>query len=126
MMSLKTKLQELKEKKMKYELFKHTALVRKYGSNIHDIDLTESITTGVADRLIRARELGIPYCVILGRVVPVTPSWDPYENGNWNPPRDYITTEDIAEENNDREKERQNVFTFLRGEEIIKVKGKKK
>ena len=125
-MSYKEVLQKLRDKLMQYETFKNDALVRKYGNNIHDIDLTETIKTGVADKLIQARELGVPYCVVFGRVVPATPAWDPYGNGDWNPPRDYITTEDIAEESNDREKERQNIYTFLRGEEIVKDKGNAK
>jgi hypothetical protein len=119
MMGLSDKLKNLKEKMMKYESVKNDVLVGKYGKNIYDIELTDTIKTGVADKLMQARELGIPFCVIFGHVVPGG-KWDPYENGTWNPPRDYITTEDIATEDNDRDKERQNIYAFLRGEEIIK------
>ncbi len=116
----------IKEKLMSVNAIKDDVLYRKYGSNIHDIDLTETIQTGITDRLMNARELGVPYCVVFGNVVPGTPAWDPYGNGDWNPPRDYITTDDIATEDNDREREMQNIYTFLRGEEIIKEKGRSK
>ena len=100
---------------MRFDAVKDEVLYSRYGGNIHDIDLTETITTGITDRLMNARELGIPYCVVFGRIVPAG-NWDKYGDGKWNPPRDYITTDDIATEDNDREKERQNVYAFLRGE----------
>jgi hypothetical protein len=102
------------------KVIKDEILFRKYGPNIHDIDLKETIKTGIEDRLIGARELNIPYCVVFGGVVPAGTGWDRYGNGDWNPPRDYITTEDIATDDNNREIERQNVFAFLRGEEVVR------
>ena len=122
-MGLKDRLKRLKEKIMESEAVKDEIIYSKYGDNIHDIDLTETIKTGIVDRLMHARELGIPYCIVFGSTIPVNTKWDPYGNGVWNPPRDYITTDDIAEEDNDREKELQNIYTFLRGEKIIKTKG---
>ena len=124
-MSLKDKLKAIKETLMKSETIKNDVLVNKYGKNIYDISLTDTIKTGVADKLMQARELDVPFCVIFGAVVPGG-KWDPYEGGDWNPPRDYITTEDIATDNNDREQEMQNIYAFLRGEEPIKEKGHSK
>lgn len=116
----------IKDRLMNINAIKNKVLYRKYKENIHDIDLNESIQTGITDRLMGARELGVPYCVVFGHVVPSGISWDPYGNGDWNPPRDYITTDDIATENNDREKEKQNIYTFLRGEILEKGKGRTK
>ncbi len=116
----------IKEKLMKIRAIRDDVLYRKYRGNIHDIDLTETIKTGITDRLMQARELDVPYCVVFGNVVPAGISWDPYGNGDWNPPRDYITTDDIKTENNDRQQEEQNVYAFLRGEEIKKEKGRNK
>lgn len=108
MMSIKNLLFNLK-------FFKDEYLYKKYRGNIHDIDLNETIKSGIEDRLMDARELGIPYCVVFGHVVP-SGNWDPYKSGKWNPPRDYIGTDDIETENNDREQEKQNIYSFLRGE----------
>ncbi len=106
------------------KVIKDEILFRKYGPNIHDIDLTETIKTGIEDRLIGARELNIPYCVVFGGVVPGGTAWDRYGNGDWNPPRDYITTDDIATEEKDIEKERENIYSFLRGELKVEEKGR--
>ena len=96
-------------------------LSKHYGSNIHDLGLDETIKTGIVDKLMGARELGVDYCVVFGGVVPGGSGWDPYGDGKWNPRRkDFITTQDIAREDNDRELERQNVYAFLRGEENVK------
>lgn len=95
-------------------------LSKNYGSNIHDLGLDETIKTGITDKLIGARELGVDYCVVFEGVVPGGSSWDPYGDGKWNPKRGFITTQDIAREDNDRELERQNVYAFLRGEEKVK------
>ena len=116
----------IKDRLMNISAIKNDVLYRKYKENIHDIDLNESIKTGITDRLMSARELGVPYCVVFGHVVPGGVSWDPYGNGDWNPPRDYITTDDIATEDNDREKEKQNIYAFLRGETLEKEKGRTK
>ena len=116
----------IKDKLMNVKAIKDQVLFEKYGANIHDIDLNETIKTGIVERLMKARGMGIPYCVVFGHVVPAGTSWDPYGNGDWNPPRDYITTDDIAREDNNRELEEQNIYTFLRGEEIIKEQGKQK
>lgn len=116
----------IKERIMKLEWVKNDVLVRKFGKNIHDMDFGETIKTGVEDRLMQARELNVPYCVVFGCLQPSGTSWDPYGNGDWNPPRDYITTYDIATEENDREEERQNVYAFLRGEILEKKKGNRK
>jgi len=95
-------------------------LVREFGSNIHDIDLRESIKEGIVDKLLKARELDIKYAVVFGYVIPSGRSWDPYGDGEWNPKRTYITTEDIKDKDNDREKERQNIYDFLRGKKAEK------
>ena len=123
-MGIKAKLKHIKDNLMHLKAFKDQALYKKYGANIHDIDLNETIKTGITDRLMNAREMGIPYCVVFGNVIPVGTSWDPYGNGDWNPPRDYITTDDIASESNDRNLEEKNIYSFLRGEEITKEKEK--
>ena len=116
----------IKDRLMKIDSIKNDVLYRKYKDNIHDIDLNESIKSGITDRLMDARELGIPYCVVFGHILPAGTSWDPYGNGDWNPPRDYITTDDIATEDNNREKERENIYAFLRGEVLEKEKGRSK
>ena len=115
-MSIFDKLKENRKDEMLY---------KKYGRNIHDIDLKETIKTGIEDRLMQARELDVPYCVVFGSVIP-TGNWDKYGNGDWNPPRDYITTDDIATIDNDREKEKENIYSFLRGEVIEKSEGRRK
>ena len=112
----------LRDKLMKINFIKNSFLSEKYGNNIHDIGLNENIEEGIVQRLMNARELNIPYCVIFGRVMPMGKTWDPYGNGEWNPPRDFITTEDIATDDKDSELERQNIYAFLRGEKIAKVK----
>ena len=116
----------IKDKLMKIRAIRDNILYRKYRGNIHDVDLTESVKTGIADRLMQARELDIPYCVIFGGVIPTGTSWYPYGNGDWNPPREYITTDDIKTEDKNKEQERQNVYAFLRGEEIKKEHNKSK
>ena len=116
----------IKERLMKIRAIRDDVLYKKYRGNIHDVDLTETVKTGITDRLMQARELDIPYCVVFGGVIPAGISWDPYGNGDWNPPREYITTDDIATEDKNREKEEQNIYAFLRGEEIKKEHGKEK
>ena len=111
----------LKDRLMNFEFFKDEVLYKKYGKNIHDMGIDESIQTGIVEKLLNARELGVPYCVVFGGLTPVNTKWDPYGNGDWKPPRDYIATDDIATEDNDREQERKNIYAFLRGE--IKEKG---
>ena len=107
----------IKERLMKIRAIRDDVLYKKYRGNIHDVDLTETVKTGITDRLMQARELDIPYCVVFGGVIPAGISWDPYGN---------ITTDDIATEDKNREKEEQNIYAFLRGEEIKKDKGKAK
>ncbi len=114
------------DKLMVIEAVKNEVLFKKYGANIHDIDLTETIKTGIEDRLMGARELNIPYCVVFGSVIPTGTTWDRYGNGDWNPPRDYITTDDIATEDKNREQERENIYAFLRGELKEKKEGRNK
>jgi hypothetical protein len=100
------------------QFVKDEILYRKFGNNIHDIDLNETIQTGVVDRLMKARELGIDYCVVVGGVVPSTKTWDKFGDGTWNPPRDYISTEDIATADRDPEQELKNIYDFLRGKKL--------
>ena len=108
----------IREKIDKLEFVKNQMLYRKYGSNIHDIDLNETIETGIVDRLMKARELKIPYCVVFGNVIPSGKTWDIYGDGTWNPSRDYITTDDIKTEDGDLEQERKNIYDFLRGKKL--------
>ena len=117
---------EIKEKLMKIKTIRDHMLYRKYHGNIHDVDIIESVKKGIVDRLMHARELDIPYCVMIEGIIPTSTSWDPYGNGDWNPSRGYITTDDIAEEDKNREKEKQNIYAFLRGEELKKEKEKSK
>ena len=113
-MSLKEKLREI-------SFIQDAYLMREFGpSNIHDIDLRESIEEGVERRLLQARELGVKYAVVLGNVIPIGKIWDKYGDGEWNPKRKYITTEDIKDPDNNREKERQNIYDFLRGKPVEK------
>ena len=95
-------------------------LVREFGSNIHDVDLSETIADGVEKRLIQAREMGIKYAVVLGGVIPVSKKWDRYGDGTWNPRRSFITTEDLKDPDNNRENERRNIYDFLRGKKAEK------
>ena len=110
-MSIRQQLERL-------QFFKDQMLYNKFGSNIHDIDLNETIQTGIVDRLMKARELGIPYCVVFGHTIPSSRTWDKFGDGTWNPPRDYISTEDIQTEDNDREQEIKNIYDFLRGKKL--------
>lgn len=89
------------------EFIKNDILVKRFGNNIHDLDLTETVETGIVNRLLNARELGIDYAVVIGGVASATIS---------NPLRSVITTYDIATVNNDREQERKNIYAFLRGD----------
>lgn len=111
----------IKEKIMELEFVRDYILVSKFGKNIHDVDLTESVKTGIADRLLMARELGIEYAVVIKGIVPISVSWDRYGDGTWNPKRSYISTEDIKTEDNNREQEEKNIYDFLRGKEASKV-----
>ncbi len=113
------KFKNIKDTLMKIPAIKDDVLYRKYGNNIYGLNLGDKIETAVADKLIKARDLGVPFCVMFGNPA-IFDGWDPYKNGKWNPPRDYITTEDIATDDNNREIERQNVFAFLRGEEVVR------
>ena len=108
----------LRQRLEKFRIIKDQMLYKRFGNNIHDIDLNETIQTGVVDRLMHARELNVPYCVVFGSVVPSVKTWDKFGDGTWNPPRDYITTEDIKTEDNDREQELKNIYDFLRGKKL--------
>lgn len=113
----------LKEKIREIGFIQDAYLIREFGSsNIHDMDLRDTIEEGVVKRLLKARELGVKYAVVLGNVIPISKSWDPYGDGEWNPVRKYITTEDIKDPNNDREREKQNIYDFLRGKKAEKKK----
>ena len=102
-MSIRQQLERL-------QFFKDQMLYNKFGSNIHDIDLNETIQTGIVDRLMKARELGIPYCVVFGHTIPSSRTWDKFGDG--------ISTEDIQTEDNDREQELKNIYDFLRGKKL--------
>ena len=104
----------IKEKIMELKCVRDYILVSKFGNNIHDVDLLESIQTGVVNRLLIARELGIDYAVVVEGIVPMSKIWDKYGDGIWNPNRSYISTEDIKTEDNNREQEEINIYDFLR------------
>ncbi len=114
-MGIKQKIQELK-------FVRDYLLAKNYGENIHDVDLTETIETGVVNRLLTARDLGIKYAVVLGGIVPSTKTWDRYGDGTWKPLREYITTEDIKTPDNNRDLEEQRIYDFLRGKPATKEK----
>ncbi len=116
----------IREKIEQLKFVKDYLLVKKYGENIHDVDLTESIQTGVVERLMSARDLGINYAVVLGNVLPMSKSWDKYGDGTWKPVRDYITTDDIATPDHNRDLEEQKIFDFLRGKPATKKKEEEK
>lgn len=110
-------MSRIREKIEKLEFIENVLLVEKFGDNIYDFDLTDTFQTGVVDRLMKARELGIPYAVILKGIV-AGPGWDKYGNGAWHPlRRGIITTYDIATPDNDREQEEKNIYAFVRGEQ---------
>ena len=112
----------IKEILKKHSAIRDMYLYDKYRENIHYIDLRDTIQKGVIDKLMNARKLDIPYCVMIGGVVPAY-DWDIYEHAKWNPVRDYITTDDIETPDHDEEEELKNIYKFLRGEE--KEKGSK-
>jgi hypothetical protein len=115
---------KFKDRVMNVKPVKDFVLSNNYGSNIYDMDYRDGIQKGIVDKLMKARDLGVRYCVVFGRYIPSNSAWDPYVGGNWNPIRDYITTEDIATEDNNREQEIQNIYAFLRGETIEKQQGR--
>ncbi len=102
------------------EIVRNYILERKYGINIHNVDLNESIQSGIVDKLLNARDANIKYAIILDGVCPLGKSWDKYGDGSWNPKNKVITTEDIKTDNNDKLKEEQNIYDFLRGKPIKK------
>lgn len=108
-------MSSIRERIEKLEWIENSILVRKFGSNIHDIDLGETIETGVVNRLMGARELGVDYAVVVRGVIAV--SWDKYGDRRWNPLRGVITTFDIATDDNDREQEEKNIYAFLAGDQ---------
>ena len=116
----------IKEKLMGINFFKDEKLYKKYGDNVYDMGMEDTIEKGIVEKLMNARDLDIPYCVVFGSLTPMGTRWDPYGNGEWHPPRDYIATDDIATEDNNREQERQNVYAFLRGEVKAKEEGRHK
>ena len=116
----------IKEKIMELEFVRDYILVSKFGDNIHDVDLTETVETGIVNRLLTARELGINYAVVVKGIIPMSKSWDKYGDGTWNPRRSYISTDDIKTESNDREQEERNVYDFLRGKEMTRLQEERK
>ena len=118
---MKKKKEEPIKKGKRTSLVKYYNLVKKYGStNIYEVEQNESIEEGIVKRLLNARDLGVPYAVIFDNVLPLSKIWDKFGDGTWHPKRNYITTEDIADPKNDREKERKNIYDFLRGKKSIK------
>ena len=111
----------IKEKIMELEFIRNCILVNKYGKNIHDVDIWETVQTGIVNRLLIARALEIDYAVIISGVIPSGRSWDKYGDGTWNPKRTYISTDDIKTSDNDKEQEERNIYDFLRGKEIAKT-----
>jgi len=101
--------------KMKNSLIlQNEQLEKVYGNNIHDYEFGETVEEGIVNPLLDAREKDEKYCVVLGTKVPEERFWDPTGNNDWNPVREYITTEDIA--SNSREDEKNNIYNFLRGQ----------
>lgn len=43
------------------EIVRNYILERKYGINIHNVDLNESIQSGIVDKLLNARDANIKY-----------------------------------------------------------------
>lgn len=111
----------IKEKIMELEFVRDYILVSKFGNSIHDVDLTETVKTGIVDRLLMARELGIDYAVVVKGVIPMSKTWDIYGDGTWNPNRSYISTQDIKTQDNNRDQEERNIYDFLRGKPATKV-----
>ena len=93
-----------------------------YGINMHGLEYGDTVRTGVVEPLLNARSEGRRFCVELG-MVPGGREWDIYGDGEWNPPRPYITTDDIATPDNDREQEERNIYDFLRGKKMEKEVG---
>lgn len=101
--------------KMKNSLIlQNEQLEKVYGNNIHDYEFGETVEEGIVNPLLDVREKDEKYCVVLGTKVPEERFWDPTGNNDWNPVREYITTEDIA--SNSREDEKNNIYNFLRGQ----------
>lgn len=88
--------------------------------NVYGVDITESIQTGVVDRLMYARERDVEYAIVLDGIAPLGEGWDKYGDGMWNSKSSFITTEDIKTPNNDRKLEEQNIYDFLRGKSAEK------
>ncbi len=65
------------------EIVRNYILERKYRINIHNVDLNESIQSGIVDKLLNARSTNIKYAVILDGVCPLGKSWDKYGDGSW-------------------------------------------
>ena len=89
-----------------------------YGINMHGIDYNETIRSGIVEPLMQARNEGRRFCVEFGYVIPSSKDWDIFGDGEWNPSRRYITTDDIATPDNDREQEEKNIYDFLRGKKM--------
>ena len=111
----------IKEKIIELEFIKNCILVRKFGKNIHDVDLWETVQTGIVNRLLIARALDIDYAVVVSGVIPSGKSWDKYGDGTWNPRRSYISTDDIKTDDYNKEQEERNIYDFLRGKESTKT-----
>lgn len=65
------------------EIVRNYILERKYRINIHNVDLNESIQSGIVDKLLNARSTNINYAVILDGVCHLGKSWDKYGDGSW-------------------------------------------
>lgn len=105
----------LKDRIMRQKIIRDYILEKKYGLNVHEVDITENVQTGIVDRLMNARERSVEYAVTLDGVVPIGTAWDKYGDGTWNPKKSYITTDDIKTQNKDRYLEEQKIYDFLRG-----------
>lgn len=111
---------KIREKIMELEFIRDYILVSKFGNNIHYVDLAETIETGVVNRLMLARELGIDYAVVVSGIIPIGRDWDKYGDGTWKPQRFYIATDDIKTQDNNRDQEERKIYDFLRGKPIEK------
>lgn len=97
----------IREKIEKISGIENSILVRRFGTNIHDLDLRDSLEDGVVNKLIGARKMKIPYAVVIRGIA---------SSKMKNPLREVITTYDIETENEDYEQEEKNIYAFLKGD----------
>lgn len=107
---------------LRNEIIRDDYLYLKYGNNIYDLNLTDTIEKGIVEKLMGARILGIKYCVVYhGIVMSRHPHpYSPY----------FISTDDIqitkralTEDDDEIKKiEKANIYWFLQGKVPVKSK----